>query len=667
MKEKLVDFKDRVIKNKVYLLILIAFFLIAGIISDSFNSKNSLVEYIYNYSAPGAATSISIKKDVELSQKFIATGNNMSRIGIKVSAPQENVSSNVNIRVLESNTGKEILNQDVFLGSLEDGDFMEINLQNQFQSKNKEYEIIIKGTDGDEYNSIQFPYASNKSDYLKGSSENGNKLEGKDFVLKLTYNSPKIITAQILVWFILFIFSAIFMLYGAEEINEKTFLKLAVILGIFFIVCTPAFHEFDECNHYFRALMISEGDFIDDFNEDGEFGGVIPVNFDKFLLGYKEDGGIRLKNIFTNTASFFETYSDTKEFVKNVYFSSTLPIGHIIPAVGIFITRLFGMSVYSTIISGRLMVYILYCFFGYLTLKNLKYYKSVFFAVITVPISFWLAGTIHLDPTLNISCLLFASICLKYMMDKDENSYITKFDLIMLVISAVLIITCKYLVSIPILVMFFFIPKKKFKSLKGYIAFIIFAIVLGVSLIGWQFWMLDRYPYIEDRNGHVDQQEQIEYIKDNLGKTATMFIRTLQRELCVWLHNFSYEGVISSVASSTGLILVVSAILEKNKNEDLKKNKVFNIIAFLIFFIVIALGELALYLSFTPVGKSNVEGYQSRYVISPIILCLIPLANIFNIKNDIKDYDKKLIFVILLANINLILSGIMRSFISYKM
>ena len=506
-----------------------------------------------------------------------------------------------------------------------------------------------------------------ESEYLLGSYD-GNEFQKNNFILKTTYDCTNVNIVEFILWIIVFIVAMFFVLYGTNsEINEKTFLKLALTLGIFFIIFTPIFHNFDEWNHYFRALMISQGDFLDEIDENKIIGGTIPDNVYKYLEVYKGDRGISLKNIFINSNAFFEKYSNTKKFIKNIYFSSTLPIGHVIPAIGILFAKILGMSIFSSIMFGRLMVYIFYCVLGYLTLKNLKYYKSVFFVVITIPVAFWLAGTISLDPILNITSLLFISICLKYRFSAEEENYITNFDLLMLVISAIFIITCKYLVSIPILFIFFFIPKKKFKSLKIYIIFIITSIIIGAILVGLQLWILDKYPYVEDRNGFVNQLEQLKFIKNNLISSTRMFVNRILETGCIWLDNFSYYGLISGLASSTGFIMTMAAILEKNKNDKLKNNKIFNIISVLIFFIIFATGLLALYISFTEVGKNEIEGYQFRYLISPMILLLIPIANIFNIKNNIKEYDKKLLFVILLMNIDLILGEIERSFVMYKM
>ena len=149
-----------------------------------------------------------------------------------------------------------------------------------------------------------------------------------------------------------------------------------------------------------------------------------------------------------------------------------------------------------------------------MALKNVNSYKSLFFVVATVPVAFWLAGTINMDPILNASSLLFVSICLKYYLD-TEDLFISKKDVFLLTLSAIMLCVSKYMVGIPLLLLFFFIPKKKFKTSKLYYSYIIFAIILGTLLMVWQFIIINQFPSKEDRNGNVDATSQIEFIKNS--------------------------------------------------------------------------------------------------------------------------------------------------------
>ena len=170
----------------------------------------------------------------------------------------------------------------------------------------------------------------------------------------------------------------------------------------------------------------------------------------------------------------------------------------------------------------------------------------------------------------------------------------------------------------------------------------------------------------EDRNGNVDVTSQIEFIKNNPIFVIRIFTNNIVEKGFVWLNNFSYDGILEGVSNSTGLLLIIPAILEKNKNEKLGKSKIFKWLSFFIFTTILIADLGMMYLSFSQVGSGNIEGFQNRYLISPMILLLIPFSNLFKIKNEIKDYEKKLVFIILIMNIDLILGEIVKAFSTYR-
>lgn len=650
-------------ENYLYIILLFCFFCIAFCGTDSFKSENSTTKIRYNKNLEGGRSPY-ISEGVVVSQKFVSVGNNITKIGLKIVMPSISTNSNVNVRIVETNTNKEIANKDIFLGLLHDGDFLQIDLNDIKDTYNKEYEIIIKGIDGDEFNSIQFPYSRDVNENLHNAYIE-NEIQENNFILNVTYRDNKTNLWQLLFWIILFIGACIYIIYFMDNnLDEKTFLKLAVLLGIFFILYTPIFHNMDEWDHYFRSLMISLGNFYDEINDDLEIGGYVSDNIHEYLQVYKGDRGISLKNVFLNRFALRESFSEKIVFENNKYFSNRIPLAHLIPAFGIFIGRKIFNNIFLSVILGRLAVYCFYVYMCYLALKNVNSYKSLFFVVATVPIAFWLAGTINMDPILNASSLLFVSICLKYYLD-TEDLIISKKDIFLLTLSAIMLCVSKFIAGIPLLLLFFFIPKMKFKTSKLYYSYIIFAITLGSLLMIWQFQIINSFPLKEDRNGNVDAALQIEFIKNSPIFVSRIFTNNIVEKGFVWLNNFSYDGILEGFANSTGLLLIIPAILEKNKNEKLEKNKIFKWLSFTIFTVILIADLGMMYLNFSQVGSGNIEGFQNRYLISPMILLLIPFSNLFKIKNDIEDYEKKLVFIILIMNIDLILGEIVKAFSTY--
>ena len=134
----------------------------------------------------GSGRTPQITAGVQVSQIFISHKNNLHEVGIFILMPSISTDSNVNVRVIETKSNEEIFNQDVFLGPVNDTEYLEIFFENQTNSKNKEYKIIVTGIDGNELNSVQFPYSSYPNDLLGECYESDN-LQENNLVIKMEY------------------------------------------------------------------------------------------------------------------------------------------------------------------------------------------------------------------------------------------------------------------------------------------------------------------------------------------------------------------------------------------------------------------------------------------------------------------------------------------------
>ena len=249
-------------------------------------------------------------------------------------------------------------------------------------------------------------------------------------------------------------------------------------------------------------------------------------------------------------------------------------------------------------------------------------------------------------------------------MDKNEEGFIKVWELIALIIAAIMIVTCKYLVYTPIVLLFFLIPKDRFKTKKSYITMIIVSIIVGILTLAWQFWILAEIPYVEDRNGHTSMEEQIEFILDgNLVNTCKMFLNKIIEVTSLGHLNMYFKTLFPTLAKNIGIVLFFAAILDKNKyTKDSKKKNITTILLASLYAFVLFIALLAIYITFTQVGANHVQGYQIRYttIIAPLLL--IPIANMFVIKNDTKNYNMMLIFTMVLFNLDQILALLIESF-----
>lgn len=651
MKKIIQETKDKFIKNKIYLVILIIFWIFAIIINDPFSEENNICTIVD--STEVTKISDKITKEVELSQKFVAEKNNLRQIGIMASTDNKIIDTNIHITVTDISNNKIIFDNECSTKELKNNSYFEIFLENQENSKGKEYEIIIHGNNGTSENAIVFWEAldiENSKNYTVNGIPSENKL-----MYKTTYMDSNIGTVNISLWGIIFIVSFIFVLNIGEKLDEKQFLKFSIVLGICMLVITPFCHSLDEGTHFFRSYMISQGDFYDEKDDNGNIGGYVSKNFPKYMLG----NNISFKNFFSNTSSIDETFDNEKVFYKLPYLSSTLPINHTVSSIGIFIGRILNLNVISIVVLARAMNLIFYIICSYFAIKNLKYYKSVMFVIATIPMGLWLSATVSIDPILNGACFLFVSICLKYYFDQTSNENISIIDMILLIITECFIVSVKYLVYSPLLLLFFIIPKKKFKNKKHYVILIFIAVLIGILIVAWQMYLLSIFQYTEDRNGNVDIAKQLEFIYNNKLFAIKTFFKTFCSLILFSIQDFGYCSAIYHINFIIGTIILLSAILEKNKFIIDKK---INIFFTLLFLFIFTLGLLAEYLAFTPIGNNIILGYQIRYFIPIIILILLPISQFFDITNNMKNYEKNITFCMTIVNMNLILGLLLLNF-----
>lgn len=126
--------------------------------------------------AQGAGRTPCVTKGVNITQKFTSKNNSLNQINILFLQPNESTNSNINVKIFEEKSNKKIFDGNVFLGNLKPNYNLKITFENQKFSKNKEYRIEILGLDGEETNSIQFPYGYTNNNIsacqVNGKSQN---------------------------------------------------------------------------------------------------------------------------------------------------------------------------------------------------------------------------------------------------------------------------------------------------------------------------------------------------------------------------------------------------------------------------------------------------------------------------------------------------------------
>jgi uncharacterized membrane protein len=202
-----------------------------------------------------------------------------------------------------------------------------------------------------------------------------------------------------------------------------------------------------------------------------------------------------------------------------------------------------------------------------------------------------------------------------------------------------------FLLVVPML----FIGEHKFTSKKAHKIYKIACIaVMLIALLSFALPFISNTDASSDLRGgeDVNALEQVKYI---LGHPFT-YAKTLLKFMGEYISfhmaseyasSYAYIGVPSPIYGTIGICLIlICTFLDKNECDLFPKRKRFNIVALCTVFVQLALVATALYVSFTPVGHTTVNGCQWRYIIPMFVPFLYPLRT-FKISHT---FSEKLLY-----------------------
>jgi uncharacterized membrane protein len=314
------------------------------------------------------------------------------------------------------------------------------------------------------------------------------------------------------------------------------------------------------------------------------------------------------------------------------------PISYFPQVAGIFVLRPFDLSPLTLFYGGRIAALLFWIAGIFFSIRLIPIYKWFFALIALLPMSLFINMSFSADVATNLLSFILIAYILK--LAYSEKSITGKNTLV----TAVLMIglASAKLVYTPLLLLFFLIPAKKFKSKKAfYMNLIILFTVSAATVLAWS-GMMDRLytPYSqynpEFRDNatlikYADMHEQIRFMLTHVWSSLAVpfismthsfdmyfrgYIGTfgwLDTKFPMWFIIFSYV-IIFIVALSDGNKEI--AILPKHK-------KVFLIS-------LISIGTLVLlsqYLTWECTGAMIIGTIQGRYFIPAIPLFFLLIYN----------------------------------------
>ena len=422
---------------------------------------------------------------------------------------------------------------------------------------------------------------------------------------------------------------------------ELFFVTLASFFGLIFLFITPPFQTPDEINHFYRAYQISEGNLIA-VKQDNRIGGYMPTSLinitDSFInLRFDMHAKTNYNTIIEKLKTPLEP--DKKTFTDFTNTGMYSPVSYIPQALSIFILRILNLPPLYIFYGARIFVLFFWIFFIFLSIKIIPFYKWLFALMALLPMSLFTNMSLSADVVTNLLCFVAIAYFLRLIFS-EQNISIKKFLIALLL--AILLALSK-MVYIPIVLLFFLIPKRKFKNNITYFIqlVILYTISFGCILL-WSNIMNSLYlPYslyneqFRDATGTLnecaDMHKQMQYILTHGIYIWQVFINSMTIAF-----NMYFEGYIGTLGwLDTKLpmwfiylsyaILVIVALTDRNKEINIKLYH--KIIFFFSLIIMICLVLLSQHLTWNCVGGGAVYTIQGRYFIPAFALFFLLFYN----------------------------------------
>lgn len=435
-----------------------------------------------------------------------------------------------------------------------------------------------------------------------------------------------------------------------EGMTARDFLLLAGLIGIFFIFITPFPSLVDENYHFSRAFALSGGKPFP-FWQEGSLGLSLPAGYESYAASPTR---WNLVNVWQNKELWLAPVGELAFITRNLS-ASYLPLDYIFSALGIGIGRLLNLPLLFIVLLGRLFNYAAYTAVAYLAIRKAKYYRSLFFMVAVLPCCFCAAGMIHIDAPLIAFSLLYVSIALNYCLDASKTR-VSKLDIALLLIAAAFILSTKFFGYCLLLPLIFFARKRNLANFRT-----VLLILGGVTVLmaAWQLWALLHFPggldSTEVKEG-VSVSGQIAWVLANKGRFATIFSRDFLQNLFTRLYAYSFveEPAFSFISLPLRFVPFIAAARAKDKYPlELKQRRTFNAYWLLAAAMMMAICNLSLYITWTPVGAGFIDGVQMRYTLPYMIFILLALTTLSPV-NNMRNWERRIGFLMSLSLLNMV-------------
>lgn len=466
------------------------------------------------------------------------------------------------------------------------------------------------------------------------------------YPLVVAFSESKMVSFQTplyLFWIVVFLtVSAFYFLYGKiGKKPEQIFTILALSAGLMLCLLAPLCTgiSWDDQTHYIRSVQIfSNVTKADVIMENYAYQNPLKTSFSVDVFWERS---AYLNDLYQNNQFPYVMETDTLASL-NTY----RRFGYYLPGAVIFLGRLLRLPFTAVYLLGKISILLCYVALVRVAIKRLKTGKMILATIALFPTGVFLASNYSCDSWITAWIMLGMSYFFAELQEPDQP--LTVKNAAIIIGSLVLGFGPKGGVYIPILAILLFLPKTKFSSSKKYrkyLAFICVAAVLVLMSFIIPALLSGSVPSDTRGGSTVSSENQIFYILSHPLTYAKILLGFLWKYVSslTCITDLAYLGTVSG---SFYLILLGAVIFtDKSALDCYTSTGKVRLITASSVFIALCFVATSLYITFTPVGYSTINGCQQRYMM-PLLFPLFYVLGSPKIKNQI---DRKVYHTMVLA------------------
>lgn len=412
-----------------------------------------------------------------------------------------------------------------------------------------------------------------------------------------------------------------------SSVVHKYFFIVGLVIGVTMIILQPSatFYSWDDQDHFLNTYELIGGDI------DWKIGEVSMIDYNSVgrnSINSLEEQENQKKYLNQDIITPYSTYSG--------HFITYNKVAYIPSAIGFYLCKFLHFPFVICFKMGKVMNLIVYLLLMSYAIKIAKNGKRLLTVIGLIPTSIFLACQYSYDPAVT-SGLTLGMVCIfNWLLDKKSK---VDFKSMSIFIFFMLYGCFPKAVYAPLLLLFLFVPKNRFQNKKQ--SLILKSGIVIVSLLLLSTFVLPTVTNTmgaDSRGGETSVALQLELIMHNpFGYVKVLKDTMINRFMSNFLGKdiLFFYGYIGKCSDNLYLgfltFMLFVFFTEETKNSLNNKNKI--ILSVCIGGVILMIWT-ALYLAFTPVGLTTINGVQPRYFI-PL---LFPMSFIFKtnkIKNNI--------------------------------